>query len=254
MVSAERVQLANGTAMVFSTRAVDKATANEDAASIIQINDQCAVLMVCDGVGGSRAGDAAARTTIERLSIALEAGGNDVRGAILDGIEQANRAVRQLETGAATTLSLAEIDGERTRSYHIGDSQLLQVGQRGKIKQLTVSHSPVGFAVEAGLIDNTEAMHHEARHLVSNVIGTADMRIEVGSRCKMASRDTLILASDGLFDNLHIDEIVETIRKGRIEAVAQALITATHSRMTTVSPDVPSKPDDLTFIVFRRHG
>ncbi len=57
-------------------------------------------------------------------------------------------------------------------------------------------------------------MHHEERHLVSNVVGTDDMRIELGPPLKLARYDTVLLASDGLLDNLYTDEIVELIRKG----------------------------------------
>ena len=60
-------------------------------------------------------------------------------------------------------------------------------------------------------------MHHSQRHVVSNVIGSPDMRIEIGSAIEMDLRDTLVLASDGLSDNLHVTEIVEYVRKGPLE-------------------------------------
>ena len=72
-------------------------------------------------------------------------------------------------------------------------------------------------------MDETDAMHHEDRHVISNVIGSTDMRIEVGSAIKIAPRDTLVLASDGLSDNLHLPEIVECVRKGPLASVAREL-------------------------------
>ena len=42
---------------------------------------------------------------------------------------------------------------------------ILTTGQRGRLRMQTVSHSPVGFAIEYGLLDESEAMHHEERHL-----------------------------------------------------------------------------------------
>ena len=50
--------------------------------------------------------------------------------------------------------------------------------------------------------------------MLFNVIGSSDMRVEVGPALQLAARDTVLLASDGLFDNLYIDEIVDTIRRG----------------------------------------
>ena len=79
---------------------------------------------------------------------------------------------------------------------------ILAIGQKGKIKLQTISHSPVGLAVESGHLDESEAMHHEQRHVVSNVVGDQTMRIEVGAKLMLAPRDTVLLSTDGLFDNL----------------------------------------------------
>ncbi len=49
---------------------------------------------------------------------------------------------------------------------------ILFTGHKGKIKLQTISRSPVGYAVHTGLLDETEAMHHEDRHLASNIIGS----------------------------------------------------------------------------------
>ncbi len=69
---------------------------------------------------------------------------------------------------------------------------------------------------------------------------------------EIATRDTLILASDGLFDNLYVDEIVNIIRKGKLEQVAQQLVTLSHARMTTQQGEQPCHPDDLSFILYRK--
>jgi serine/threonine protein phosphatase PrpC len=78
------------------------------------------------------------------------------------------------------------------------------------------------------------------------------MRIEVGPAIEMAPHDTLLLATDGLFDNLTVPEIVDTIRKGRLPKIVQLLASTALERMRTPRADHPSKPDDLTFIVYRQ--
>ena len=115
----------------------------------------------------------------------------------------------------------------------------------------TVPHSPVGYGVEAGLIDQDEALHHEHRHIVSNFIGTPEMHIAIGPPLRLAARDTVLIASDGLFDNLYSDRIAEEIHKGRLYVAAQRLVTQSLERMQYPTEGNPSKPDDLTFIVFR---
>jgi serine/threonine protein phosphatase PrpC len=160
--------------------------------------------------------------------------------------------VRQLGTGAATTLTAVEVDRTTIRPYHVGDSSVLLIGNRGKVKLQTRAHAPVAYAVEAGMITEEEAIHHEDRHLVSNVVGTKDTHIEIGPRRHMSPRDTLLIASDGLFDNLHVDEIIHLVRKGGMLDAAKALTDAATRRMERPMDGQPSKPDDLTFILFRK--
>lgn len=255
MVDGESHCLGGGVAAVYSARCPGKETPNEDAAALIPLDADCAVLVVADGLGGVRAGEQAASLAVKAMKRAvakLEGDGALLRSAILDGFEEANRAVQELGLGAATTLAAVEVNHDAVRPYHVGDSMILICGQRGKLKLLTVSHSPVGFAVEAGLLDAEEAMHHEDRHLISNAIGTPGMRIEVGPTLKLAVRDTLLVASDGLFDNLHTDEIVEMLRKGPLTKAARRLADRSAQRMQQPTDGQPCKPDDLTFVAFRR--
>src|SRR5690606_35529750 len=114
-----------------------------------------------------------------------------------------------------------------------------------------VPHSPTGFAVEAGLLDEDEAVRHAERHVLFNVLGTEDMRVEIGGAVKLATFDTVLLASDGLLDNLFADEIVDIIRTGPIRDAADRLVEKAIGRMKRNGSGQPSKPDDLTIILFR---
>jgi serine/threonine protein phosphatase PrpC len=178
--------------------------------------------------------------------------GADLREAIMDSFEQANDAVLALGVGAASTLAVVEIDGDCVRAYHAGDSEVLMVGQRGRVKLTTMPHSPVGYALEAGWISEEDALHHEERHLVSNMIGSPQMRIDVGPTVTMRLRDRLLIATDGLFDNASVPEIIEIIRKGPLEAAVKALVRSCHHRMTEPCDGEPSKPDDLSLVLYCR--
>ena len=112
----------------------------------------------------------------------------------------------------------------------------------------------MGFAVDAGLLDEEAAIHHDDRHVVSNVIGSSEMKIEIGPPVELASRDTVLVASDGVFDNLHVGETVEYIRKGRLTDAADRLATYARSRMKGREQTKPSKPDDLTLIAIGQRG
>ncbi len=250
------LRIASGVAAVYSAVSPDKDTDNEDAAGLIPIDNQSAVLCVADGVGGSRGGENASATAIQTLKRVLEQPRDadiPLRAAVLNGIESANESVIALANGSQTTLALVGIHQSHVRPFHVGDSVVLVVGQRGAIKLQTISHSPVGFAVESGMLDEGDAMHHEDRYLVSNVVGAPDMRIELGAEIELSSYDTVLIASDGLLDNLHIEEIIEYIRKGSLEVAARGLSETASRRMREPEEGAPSKPDDLTFVLYRQN-
>lgn len=247
--------LAGGRTALYSDRAPEKESGNEDAVAAIGIDARCGVLAVADGMGGRPGGGNASRIALESLAAALDGvtpEEGSLRPAILDGVEQANRRILELGIGAGTTLAVAEIFEDKLRPYHVGDSGILVVGQRGKIKLRSMMHSPVGYAVAAGMLDEDEALHHDERHLVSNIVGSPDMRIEIGSTQRLAARDTVLLATDGVLDNLGLDEIVDRIRSGPLRRGAERLAEDCGRRMREPVEGEPSKPDDCTFALFRR--
>lgn len=244
-----------GEFVAYTCRAPDKTTENEDTVAIIPYGPQAAVLVVADGAGGLPAGKHASYAATTALIDALHASIEQtmlLRTAILNGIEAANLAVRELGNGSATTMTIVTVEGATARTYQVGDSEALVVGQRGRIRLQTTAHSPTGFAVEAGFLDHREALHHEERHLVSNFLGTPDMRIDVGGEAELQQRDTVLLASDGLMDNVHLDEIIERVRRGPLPDALQKVVALANRRMADTSSSQPSKPDDLSLILFRK--
>ena len=228
---------------------------NEDSAAIIPVNDDYLLLVVADGVGGMAGAQRASNLTVEMIREAVtgldETSGGRLRSAILDGIETANQKILDLGTGSASTVALAEIGPGYVRTYHVGDSLLLICGQRGKLKLVTTPHSPVGFAMEAGLLNEKEALQHAELNLIFNVVGSSDMRIEIGSELPLDAYDTLLVASDGLTDNVLQEEMTKAIRSGPLDTGLQELTRLAQGRMANDVEGKPSKPDDYTVILYR---
>lgn len=265
-----------GQAAWLTCKSPGKPGANEDAvAAICSGNDQ-GLLMVADGLGGHRGGRRASQLIkmhLKRAAQNFRLGGQpsafiisgivpipaaaitppqmDHRGLILNEIERVNQRLLRSRIGSATTLALIEIQGRRVRSYHVGDSEILIVSQRGRLKFSSVSHSPIGYAVESGMLTEEEALFHPDRHLVSNVIGSDQMSVEIGPWMTLSPRDTVLLASDGLFDNLLQGEIIAGIRKGKLADCVKSLAELARSRMVFPGLDSPSKPDDLSILAYR---
>jgi PPM family protein phosphatase len=247
--------VAGGQVVAYTCRDPYKESDNQDTVAILPYGPGAAVLVVADGAGGLPAGKRASLIAVNTLAESLQVAMDRtmlLRTAVLNGIEAANSAVLGMANGAATTLTVVTVEGRQARSYQIGDSEAIVIGQRGLVKLQTTAHSPTGFAVEAGFLDEREALHHEERHLVSNLIGTSDMRIDVGASVELDSRDTILVASDGLMDNVHVDEIIECVRKGPLADAMNAVVQLANDRMHEVEGGQPSKPDDLSVILFRK--
>jgi PPM family protein phosphatase len=243
-----------GQISVTSWRSPEHDGTNQDGAMVVWPAPDRMVLAVADGVGGLPGGDSASSIALHALRDAVGvrlADGADLREAILSGFDRANRAVLQRGDGSATTLAVVEIDGGRMRSYHVGDSGVLVFGGRGKVRLQTIPHSPVGYAVEAGVLDEQQAMSHEDRHLVSNVVGDRAMHLGMSYPLRLKPLDTVLLASDGLFDNAYTDEVIEHLRKGALHEGANRLARHCRERMGAARDGAPSKPDDLTLVAYR---
>lgn len=242
-----------GRAVVYTHKSPVREGPSEDGAMLLHVEGERGLLVVADGAGGHEGGDRAAAAALLALQSQMSADPERTfRERVLSGFEHADRAVTELRIGAGSTLAAVEVGPEGARSYHVGDSGVLVVGQRGRRKHESISHSPVGYAVEAGVIDEAEALHHEDRHLVSNMLGAEGTHISMSSSIALALRDTVLVASDGLFDNMHVDELIERIRKGPLVKAARGLVQEVRRRMVEPGEARPSKPDDLTFLLYRR--
>jgi serine/threonine protein phosphatase PrpC len=254
MTQVELERVAGGEAAVYSAPKPEADRINEDAAAVLAVDEQCAVLIVADGAGGLRAGARASALAVQAVIDSVRGNpknGESLREPILNGFERANEAIIALGVGAGTTLAVVEINGQTYRPYHVGDSTILVTGLRGKVKLLTMSHSPVGYAIEAGMLEIHEALQHDELHLVSNLVGSVNMRIEVGPTTPLAAKDTVVLGSDGVFDNLLTEEVVEGVRRGPLREAAEKLAARCQLRMNSPEDGAPSKPDDHTFLLYR---
>lgn len=253
------ISFCGGSAVACSYRSPDKESDNEDAAALIELSSTHGIIAVADGVGGQNAGDRAARAAIGTIlkyckQVAVESAGNpltSIRSHLLDAIEAANREVLGWGIGAGATLVVAEYLEGKLRIIHVGDASAMVCSNRGRIKFLTVAHAPVAMAVELGFLNESEGLAHEDRNIISNCVGSSQMKIEVGPGMVMARRDSLLLSSDGLFDNLKTDEIASIIRSGSLKRQTDRLLEKARRRMLKLDA-IPCQPDDLTMICFRQ--
>lgn len=230
---------------------------NEDALAIVQMSESRAAFIVADGMGGYAHGAEAAMLTVSELSRTLLdcepglANPGSVRDAVAESLHQSSRRIQERYSQAGATVSLALFDDRTITLCHAGDSECLIANRKGAVKMHTVPHSPVGQACALGLLSEQHAMFHELRHVVDNAVGLPSLALEFSESLRMEEQDTLLAASDGLYDNLFKSEILHILANDSLLEAARQLVTECQHRMSCPLPGTPSKPDDLSILLFR---
>lgn len=225
---------------------------NEDSLGIVLDNSK-AVLVVADGVGGAPKGEEASQTAVAKVVkhvskfFANTRNQKNIRVPVLDGIEAAQEALISNSTGARTTLITCAIDHHSIRAYQVGDSGMIVCGQKGSLKYKANEHAPVSYLCRSGFISEEQALAHPSRNIVANLVGEPDTFIEIGPTLDFAPNDTVLLATDGVFDNFTTEQLIEIIRKDTLSDVMTQLVTrCQHHEQATLM-----KEDDISFIVCR---
>ena len=239
----------HGGSCIAISRACPGHVTNEDSCLALQINEHSSVLVVADGAGGYSDGASASKLVVETLQnkIASHADTSDLRLPIIEAIQECNTVLQGRVPRAASTVVVAELQGRGVRHYLVGDSSIYVVGQRGVIRLQSVPQSVVGYGIESGFLPENAAQEHEERHLVLNLIGIENMKIELGSAVTLRQRDTILICSDGLTDNLPDEEIINTIRCGKLAKQLQQLQEKASKAMQAEN----GHPDDLTLVAWR---
>lgn len=224
----------------------------EDAAAVLGCGPDGLVLAVADGMGGQRGGARAAKIAVDALAeLVPETGGGTTH--VVEAFDEAQRRTKARRGAGATTMVVALITSKpaaMVRFFNVGDSEGIVLNTLGRIKTRTTAQSPVGYLSAAGAISPDEALLHDYRHLLSSAIGIDAMRLEICPKVTFGRSDTLVMGSDGMFDNVFEHEILDIIRHRDLDKAGDRLSTLVAARMRPGSGP-PSKPDDMSFILFR---
>ncbi|HUQ40853.1 MAG TPA: PP2C family serine/threonine-protein phosphatase [Acidimicrobiales bacterium] len=175
---------------------------------------------VADGMGGHMDGEVASLTAVEALRAAFADGSTaeDLVGAV----QQANRAVwakakdqpdnRRMGT-TLTAVAVVEEDGEdRLALVNVGDSRTYLL-RDGELQQLTDDHNVPGEMVKRGELTVEEAAVHPQKNIITRVMGVpGEIEVDVWQLVPYVG-DRILLASDGLFDEVGDPDIAAVLRR-----------------------------------------
>lgn len=197
---------------------------NEDAFGFLQFEENAGrgqlsstVLVVCDGVGGTNAGEEASRMAVHQVlaTLAASAGTSlSVPKRLEDAVLQANAKLLDLSRqhrGAGCTIVTVYIRGQEYWVAHAGDSRAY-VCVDGILRSLTADHSWTAQQVRKGLLTLEEAKNHENAHMIYRSLGERDrLEVEVqpttDAGTPLEPGSVFLLCTDGVTDVLEDDQL-----------------------------------------------
>ena len=212
-------------------------TNNEDA---VCTDDEVALAVLADGMGGYNAGEVASHMATSFIRAELgrwlrEAGGasdSEVRRAMDICVDNANRAIFNAANsnpqyaGMGTTLVLAVFRGQRLLVGHVGDSRAYRL-RAGQLQQITRDHSLLQEQIDAGLITPEQAAFSANKNLVTRAVGVEDTVLLETHLHTVQPGDVLLLCSDGLSDMLDDAGITQLLQMHEtLAAAGTALVEA----------------------------
>ncbi len=211
-----------------------KRHSNQDDFAILNLSDGACLTVVCDGMGGANAGDAASKKATEVIASFFERSyrlGLDPQGitallqsAILSAnIEIYDMANKNAElSGMGTTVVAAYISKAFVVISHVGDSRAYLIND--EVTQLTRDHSVVQSLIESGKLTPEEARVHPRRNVITRALGIEPEILVDSDEYILNEGESLLLCSDGLSNFATRDEIREIFLKNKPENMADALV------------------------------
>lgn len=228
---------------------------NQDSFFVFQPEETQGCILVCDGMGGAKAGNVASHLAVETfLSVLKETPivmwEQDPHALMLRCAEEANQVIFQRSaddpecSGMGTTMVAALLLKDHTCVLNVGDSRAYLIRESEGIHQITRDHSVVEALVSRGKITPEAARVHPQKNLITRALGA-----ESSVRCDLydltlQTGDFLLLCSDGLSNQMDDQEIsYEVLHGGAAETCCERLLRLAMSR---------GAPDNVTVVLLQK--
>lgn len=197
---------------------------NQDVFSYHMIGDHCGFAIVCDGMGGARAGDVASKTTCDMVSayfnrdLKPDMSDAAIKAIMFSAISAANAKVYALSrenweyAGMGTTMVAAVQMNNDLHIISIGDSRLYVIDKHGAV-QVTRDHTVTQHMVEMGELSPEQALTHDRRHQLTRAVGVGDTLDIDYQMVELKPDQKVLLCSDGLTNYASDEALMKLVKK-----------------------------------------
>ncbi len=209
---------------------------NEDSFAVVQegrdVERRGPCYIVCDGLGGAKAGEVASRVATDAFVTAWfsrELTAEDTRHRLRLAVHEANRVVHRLSlssdemAGMGTTLVALVPHAGWVYVCNVGDSRGYRL--RGSVlTQLTKDHTMAADMIRQGLLDPAYAQQVSERNILTRAVGTSTtVEVDVVSD-ELHAGDRYLLCSDGLWGTVFESGLKAGLTGGSPEETVHRLV------------------------------
>ena len=184
------------------------------------ITDDFSLLVVCDGMGGHKAGEVASKKAVETVINYVKENENnkDYKNTLIKAITLANEEVyKDSENNSehrnmGTTIVACLVYDDNAIVANVGDSRLY-LYRNEELEQITVDHSLVNDLLASGTITEEEAIDFSQKNVITRSLGIQDtVNVDI-FEIKLIKDDLILMCTDGLTSQLEKEEIIEIIKE-----------------------------------------
>jgi serine/threonine protein phosphatase PrpC len=216
------------------------------------------LFIVADGMGGHHDGEKASAITAHTVAayvtknvyLPMIEGDNDadrmsITEAMIAAVQKANADVITKVPDGGTTLTAVAVVGDLAYVAHVGDSRIYLITKDG-LEQITRDHSLVQRLKELGQLTEEEVAVHSQKNVLYRALGQSEnLEVDALTR-RLPPNSRLLLCSDGLWNLLNENEIVDIVMKHTNpqeacdKLVALANTHGGNDNITTIILQIPS--------------
>jgi PPM family protein phosphatase len=221
-------------ASLHKTMHVHHTSMPDDALPNLTSESNGYLLLVADGVGGSRNGEIASEAALSSIA---QYATHTMQFCYSNDPERVGRFLRELQQtvlsvhdilrntgpGLATTLTMVVVMWPRAYVIHVGDSRCYRL-RNGVLELLTTDQTMAQALVEAGVLSAADAANSKWKHVLSSALG-ANEAMPMATPYDCQWDDRVLVCSDGLTNHVTDDEIAVALREGETaEGIVRQLV------------------------------
>jgi len=208
---------------------------NQDFIKFHRFDEETALLIVCDGMGGAKAGNVASEVAVNSIyetflkKFNYSQNDRELKTIMTSAVNCANLDVFDLAQnndnyyGMGTTVVFVFISQGYAYTIHAGDSRAYII-YPDEIKRLTNDHSIVQQLINNNMITEEEAKSHPKRNVITRALGVDECLETDFSVTSLKKNYSILICSDGLTNYVEEQDMLKIVKDFDVDKACDKLI------------------------------